>query len=236
MPEMTILLVEDNKDILNINTRFLEMRGYRVVQAETCADALKAFAEERPNLVVLDIMLPDGDGISLCRKIRETSSVPVLFLTCKGEEEEIVTGLTVGGDDYLLKPYNLEEFGARILAQLRRSQLQDVVTISYPPLTVNTRTHQAFMNGEDACLSKKEFQMLLLLVKNVGKAFTPEEISLDAWGQEPYNIGQIVRVHISSLRKKLGLDNDGPVRIAVQYGKGYSFHWDKDEAEAATEN
>jgi len=214
-----ILLVEDNPSIMDINRKMLKREGYRVFEAETLNQAKILYEREAPNLIVLDIMLPDGDGISFCKELRRDSKTPVLFLTALGQKDERLEGLRTGGDDYLPKPYDIEELVERIAAILRRyDSVPD--TITKGTLKLETFSHQAIMNGENLGLTRKEFDLIYLLVQNEDRLLTMEYLYEKVWGQPMIDDPNAIKTVISRLRNKI--EPSGYGIEAVRY-KGYIF-------------
>ncbi|MDL2236365.1 response regulator transcription factor [Christensenellaceae bacterium OttesenSCG-928-K19] len=205
----TLLLVEDSVDLLLINRHYLEKLGYRVLCTETLADAKKALIKSNPDLIVLDIMLPDGSGLDFLSVIRERTQAPVIFLTCLTDKKDIVEGLKRGGDDYITKPYELEVLGARIEARLRRAQKEDREW-SFGTLTLDVFARRAFINGEDAMLQPKEFTLLQFLAKNEGVTFTNEELFDVVWGDSKRSDSSTIKSRLYNIKKKLDMkEGDG---------------------------
>ena len=163
----TILLVEDNPHIMKINAEALTMYGYEILQAATARECRQALRWHPVDLVVLDIMLPDGDGVELCRELKEQYHVPILFLSALGESRDVVEGLRAGGDDYLAKPYDLEVLAARIEARLRQERARSRY-ISYGSLRLDVFSGCGYLGDTDLQLTQKEFAALLLLVRSAG--------------------------------------------------------------------
>lgn len=204
----TILLVEDDPNILRTNRRILEREGFAVLSAATLGEARSLLREHTPDALVLDIRLPDGSGLSFCQEIRPTTTAPVLFLTAMDEKSEIIEGLVAGGNDYITKPYDVDEFLARVGAQLRLAQMnrQAAVaakTIRRGPLTLDTVAMRAYLRGEDMLLSAREFSVLLYLVKNEGKTLPAEQIYEGAWSQPMAGNASALWKCISRLKGKL---------------------------------
>ena len=164
-----ILLVEDNPHIMKINAEALSMYGYEILQATTAGECREAMRWHPVDLVVLDIMLPDGDGVELCRELKERYQVPILFLSALGESRDVVEGLRAGGDDYLAKPYDLEVLAARVEARLRQERTRSRY-VSYGNLRLDTLSGCGYLGDTDLLLTQKEFAVLLLLVHNAGKS------------------------------------------------------------------
>ncbi|ADY55423.1 two component transcriptional regulator, winged helix family [Syntrophobotulus glycolicus DSM 8271] len=221
MKKTRILLVEDETDVLQVNRAFLEEQGYEVCCAETLREARNCLWESPPDLVLLDVLLPDGSGYDFCREIREISLVPVIFLTCMGGDGHIVTGLDRGGDDYIIKPYSFSVLQARVAAQLRR---RGTVTgeISLPPLQINLTSGLVRLNGETIDLTRKEFLLLLYLVENRGQELSQAGIYEAVWSAPPETMGNTVRMHVSRLRQKLRLDEGSAFELSAA-GQNYIF-------------
>lgn len=213
----TVLLVEDNRHIMKINGDTLTEAGYRVLKAETAAQARALLETEAPDLIVLDIMLPDGDGLALCRDIRGESNIPILFLSAKKESSEIIEGLRAGGDDYLPKPYDIGVLLARVEALLRRAVTSGTVT-TWGSLTLDTVSQRALVNGEDILLTPREFALLLYLVRNEGQEVHMERLYEAAWGQPMANDPNAVRIAVSRLRKKIA-----PAGVQITTARGVGF-------------
>lgn len=218
-----ILLVEDDTDILKTNAKMLTYEGFKVLEATTAAAAFETVISENPGLIVLDIMLPDGDGVELCGRIRNISTAPILFLTCLDETADKVKGLMAGGDDYLAKPYDMEEFCARVRALLRRIHRSDAGMLNYPPLSIDLNAHRVYLNGEDVTLTPKEYQMLVMLAKSIGQPVDKELLYERLWAMPPADGIHTVHVHISAIRKKLKITDESRVQIKTIRNQGYCF-------------
>ena len=226
-----ILLVEDNEHIMDINARYLAAMGYSVEKAYSAKQAETVFRESMPDLVVLDIMLPDGDGISLCRSIRRYRSVPILFLTAKVTEKDIIRGLENGGDDYLTKPYDLNVFGTRVKALLRRAGkvLPENQSYTVGPILFDIVRAQASVGDTDLKLSSKEFGILLYLAQHRGNPVSKEELYRSIWGYEEGNGGTALWTTVSRLKKKIegfedlfyiDSDHDGYELVVIPQKRG----------------
>lgn len=217
-----ILLVEDEPEFLTFNTRNLEAEGYRVTGAATLLEARRAVRAEAPDLVVLDVLLPDGSGLDFCRDLRADTGVPVIFLTTLGEQDQIVAGLRSGGDDYLTKPYHVEELIARVEAQLRRATLLRE-TGSGPEiegLTLDLIRQRACWEGRDMNLRPKEFQLLALLVQSRNRWSTADELYTAVWGMAACDT-RTVAMHLSSLRLKLQAETGNALEVEHARQRGY---------------
>ena len=223
MKKARILIVEDETDVLRANRLYLEQEGYEVIAAATVHDAQNAVWEQPPDLIVLDVMLPDGSGYDFCKEIRKITTAPIIFLTCMDSKENIIGGLELGADDYITKPFSLDILSARIAAQLRRGGLSRGAIV-LPPLRIDLRVGKAQLYGEELGLSSKELQLLAFFAENTGREFTPEEIYRAVWDEElGASYSNTVRVHISNLRSKLRLDDAAPFEICLTPNKGYTF-------------
>jgi DNA-binding response OmpR family regulator len=215
-----ILLVEDNREIQEVNKNMLIRRGYRVRLAKNLAEARERLKEAEPDIIVLDIMLPDGSGLDFLKELRRDTDIPVLLLTALGEPSDTVKGLRAGGDDYMAKPYNNAELLARIESLLRRATRLPQ-TLTKGRLTLNVNSGIAFIDGRNLLLSPKEFAVLLFLAQNEGKNVSPEDLYKKIWGLPLYN-NQNLRKCISALRKKLEDETSG-CEIENVHGEGYCF-------------
>lgn len=224
----TILIAEDERDLNNLVRRHLEDEGHRVLQTFDGPSALLAAQQERPDLVVLDWMLPRLDGLEVCRRIRHESIVPILMLTARSEEIDRVLGLEVGADDYLTKPFSIRELMARVRAMLRRVDLLRQATaneaappvLTAGPLRIDIAQHVASLQGQPVDLTPKEFDLLSLLAGHPGRAFGRDYLMDKVWGYESGGFDRTVDTHILRLRKKLGLAGE---RIETVWGVGYRF-------------
>ncbi|MCL1834819.1 MAG: response regulator transcription factor [Oscillospiraceae bacterium] len=222
-----VLIVEDDAELARLNARFLKYNGYDAVVAATAAQAREAYASAAPDLFILDIELPDGDGFSLCAEFRQTTDAPILFLTGKSEARDKVKGLSLSGDYYLTKPFDSEEFLAVVKSLLRRveqtrKKIDEASIIERGSLTLKLDDRKAFVGGRDAELTPKEFAVLLILMQNEEKEITSETIYMRVWGATMNNDANAVRLTVSRLKKKLGEDN-ADFAIYTKYGGGYTF-------------
>ena len=217
----TILLVEDNPHIMKINAEILTMRGYEILKAATAAQCRDVLRWHSVDLVVLDIMLPDGSGIDLCRELKQQYAVPIIFLTALGENQDVVEGLRAGGDDYLAKPYDLEVLVARIGARLRGTA-EGKRYSSYGSLKLDTLSLCGYLEGKDMLLTHKEFSVLLLLVQNAGRVVSSDKIMEEVWGSRSETSQRALWTLISRLRKKLESQHTR-LEIVSQRGGGYTL-------------
>lgn len=217
----TILLVEDNPHIMKINAEALTLYGYEVLQAATAKACRQAMEWHPVDLVVLDIMLPDGDGVQLCRELKENYRVPILFLSALGESRDVVEGLRAGGDDYLAKPYDLEELAARIEARLRQERARSRY-LSYGPLRLDVFSGRGCLGDTDLQLTQKEFAVLLLLVQHAGETVSKEEVLREVWNVEAEDDSRALWTLISRLRRKLDSERSR-LEISSRRGDGYTL-------------
>lgn len=223
MRKARILMVEDETDVLYINKKHLEKEGWEVIGVSTIHEAKNCIWENPPDVILLDIVLPDGSGKEFCRELHKTTTAPVIFLTCMDQTEHVVEGFSFGGDDYITKPYNLDILSARIQAQLRRSGFYRGDVIELPPLSINLHTGKVSLDRVDIILSQKEIQLLAFFAQNAGREFSTEEIYRAVWGEEFAVATHTVRVHISNLRNKLKLDDTSPFELTLTSRKKYIF-------------
>ena len=211
-----ILLVEDDSDIMRINRTFLENEGYSVHCAESVQQAAFLLEECVPDLVLLDVMLPDGDGMDFCRILRQKTQAPVIFLTARDENDSVVMGFRSGGDDYITKPYDLNVLKARIDAQLRRSGSRDTQhpRIELPYLTIDLFAGTAVLDGNECPLPQRELQILYLLASRICSRISYHEIYQTIYGCDVEDSKNTIRVNISRLKKHLSMDDLSTYEIA----------------------
>lgn len=225
----TILIVDDDKEIANLIEFYLHNEGYRVLKAYNGEEALHIVQKEAVNLLILDVMMPKIDGLEVCRKIRETSHMPILMLSAKVEDLDKITGLMTGADDYMEKPFNPLEVIARVKALLRRIQMQSNTELPksgkllVQSLTINKQLHEVLVNGKALNLTPIEFDILFLLASNPGRVFSSEEIYAQVWNEESYGFSKTVMIHISNLRKKIEDVSNGEAVIQTVWGVGYKI-------------
>ena len=223
-----ILICDDEKDIVSALRIYLEAEGYETLSAANGKEALALLAENTVHLVLLDIMMPEMDGISALSRIRELSNVPVILLTAKSEDTDKVLGLNVGADDYITKPFNPVEMLARVRSQLRRYlQLGGGQTrgsaLRIGGVELDDRSKQVTVDGEPVSLTPREYDILKLLMQSPGEVFAPKTIYRRVWNEEPYGAESTVAVHIRHLREKLEIDPAAPRYIKAVWGQGYKF-------------
>ncbi len=223
----TLLIVEDEDRLRDLLRGYLEREGFRVVLACDGIQALSLARSERPDLVVLDLMLPGIDGLEVCRRLRTYSDAYVLMLTAKAEEVDRVIGLEVGADDYLTKPFSPRELVARVRAMLRRPRHAGDTSppplVQVGPLTINVARHEALLAGEPLKLTNLEYALLNVLASAPGRVFTRAQLLERVWGNDYFGDDHVIDVHIANLRKKLGDDPAQPTFIITVRGVGYRF-------------
>lgn len=222
MEQRNILIVDDDQGLRELIRINLEHEGYNVLQAANGVQCVATVREKRPDLVILDLMMPEMDGLEACKHIREFSQVPVLMLTAKVQHEDMVTGLDSGADDYLPKPFNMDVLSARIRALLRR------VPPAYRPLTVgedeihiDQQKREVTVRGEVIELTPTEYNLLRNLAENAGKVVEHEQLLLAVWGQEYTRDNDYLKVYIWHLRRKIEEDPRNPRLLLTEWGVGY---------------
>lgn len=219
-----VLLVEDEEAIAEPLTEHLDREGFQVEVAATLSQARRAIEREMPDLILLDLMLPDGDGRDLAKEIRRTSDVPIVMLTARGEEIDRVLGLELGADDYVVKPFSARELAARIRAILRRGRPTERRSpIEIGDLVLDPAARTVTKAGEPIELTPREFDLLHLLMANAGRVVRREEIMDEVWDPHWFGPTKTLDVHISWLRRKLGDDAQEPRYIATVRGVGFRF-------------
>ena len=224
---MKIVVVDDEKEIADLVELYLKNEGYTVYKFYTGLSAFQCIEHEDIDLAILDIMLPDIDGLTICQKIRERYQFPIIMLTAKETEIDKITGLTMGADDYVTKPFRPLELIARVKAQLRRyktfaPQQDNIITIK--ALTIDKDNHQCVLNNESLSLTPTEFSILWLLCANKGKVVTVDQIFQDLWGEKYYtNSSSSIMVHIRHLREKMQDSAENPKYIQTVWGVGYKI-------------
>ncbi len=222
----TILLVEDDERISEPLLRVLGAEGFEVVHASTGGDGMAAVLSRRPDLMLLDLTLPDIDGLDVCRKVREERpEMPIIMLTARAEEMDVIVGLGAGADDYVPKPFRLAELVARIKARLRVAQAAHQIPreLVGGPLRVNTESRRAYLDNAELDLTSKEFDLLALLMSKPDATFTREQIMSSVWDENYWGSTRTLDTHISTLRRKIGDHTDPPRLIVTVRGVGFRF-------------
>jgi len=222
----TILMVEDESAITEPLAEALAREGWDSAVAATAAGGLELAEQLRPELVLLDVMLPDGSGYDVCRELRRRSEVPIIMLTARGEETDRIVGLEVGADDYVVKPFSARELVARIRAVLRRTRREpadDDEPLEVGGLRLDPARHEASLAGEPLELTRKEFDLLRLLMRNAGTVVSRDQLIDEVWDVNWFGSTKTLDVHVSGLRKKLGDDPSAPRYLHTVRGVGFRF-------------
>lgn len=226
-----ILVVDDEKAIANLIELYLKNENFIVFKCYTGTEAMKVIETEQLDMAILDIMLPDIDGFSICQRIRDSYNFPIIMLTAKDEEVDKITGLTLGADDYVTKPFRPLELVARVKAQLRRftkynqlnkSQNEDIVSIA--GLVIDKNTHECFLNERPLSLTPTEFSILWVLCENKGQVISSDRLFREVWGDKYFsNNNSTIMVHIRNLREKMNDSAENPKYIKTVWGVGYKI-------------
>src|SRR5437868_2802885 len=224
----TILTADDDPQLLRLIARNLQFEGYDVLTASDGKQALELIEHHSPDLVLLDVMMPKMDGFTVCQRVREFSSVPIIIVTARGQDQDKVRGLDLGADDYLTKPFSVEELAARVRAVLRRAQftaseqthaMRTSTTIG--DLTIDYAQHLVTMAGHEVPLTPIEYRLLAYLAQNAGRVVTQDLLLEHVWGAEYIGEGHMLQVNINRLRRKLEPDSSHPRYILTKVGIGY---------------
>lgn len=222
-----ILVIDDDENTLWLVSTLLQHNGFQTVTSGASAEGLKLAQEHQPDMVLLDVMMPEIDGWELCRRMREFTSVPVMFITAKSGIRDVVKGLEIGGDDYIVKPFDNRELVARVKAHLRRQgsdkKATDELRFNNGELKINFLSREVYVRDQLVELTPKEFSLLSLLARNAGRVLTRGELIAQAWGPEYGDSNESLKLYIHYLRKKLELDPDKPEYILTSRGVGYRF-------------
>ncbi len=221
---MKLLIVDDEETILETLELKLRKEGYTVFTATSAEGGMRLFKQVRPDLCLLDVMLPNRSGFDLCRAIRKDSTTPIIFLTARASEQDRIAGLELGADDYIPKPFNLSEVAARVKAVLRRTVSEaPQETLTSGNLRIDTRTYEVFLNDQLISFAPKEFALLHFLVRHNGQVFSREALLDRVWGAETFVNSRTVDVHIRWLREQIEEDPSHPSRLITVRGVGYKF-------------
>ncbi len=222
-----ILLVDDERDILNLLEGMLRQEGFQnILKARDGAQAVALCRSETPDAIILDVMLPDMDGFEVCRKIREFSYSPILFLSAKDDDADKILGLAMGGDDYVTKPFSPKEVAFRVKAQLRRKAYgqqpgNGSVVMEVGGIRIDTEGYRVYKRGGEIALTAREYQLLAYMAQNAGKIISKERLYEQVWGECGVGVDNTVMVHIRHLREKLEDDPSAPQIIVTVKGLGY---------------
>lgn len=222
-----VLVCDDERDIVSALKIYLTSDGYNVLEAYNGAEAVDIIENNEVHCVLMDIMMPDMDGISALMKIREKYNTPVIFTTAKSEDNDIVLGLNLGADDYITKPFNPVEVLARVRSQIRRftrfggsTSPQNIVVAG---ITIDDNGKAVYVDGKEVSLTPKEYEILKLLALTPGKVYSPADIYRHVWKDEPFGADATVAVHIRHLREKIEINPNNPRYIKVVWGQGYKI-------------
>jgi two-component system, OmpR family, KDP operon response regulator KdpE len=219
-----ILIVDDEPQILRVMRASLPPRGYEVVTARSGQEALDQIQKEMPDLIILDLVMPEMSGLEVCRRVREFASVPILVLSAKGSEHDKVTALDLGADDYVTKPFSMDELLARVRAVLRRMPAaEDSSVLKADELTIELDTRRVMVSGQELKLTPKEFDVLKYLVRNAGKVVTHRTLLRAVWGWSSSEQTEYLRVIVNQIRRKIEPDPQHPRYILTEPWVGYRF-------------
>ena len=227
-----VLVVDDDREIVRAIALLLEKEGYRVLKAYDGMEALRILAETEVQLIIMDVMMPKLDGIHATLKIREYSSVPIIFLSAKSEDTDKILGLNIGADDYITKPFNPLELVARVKSNLRRYTMlgnlntENNALFQVGGLCINDDTKEVTVDGDSVKLTPIEYNILLLLVKNCGRVFSIDQIYESIWNEEAIGADNTVAVHIRHIREKIEINPKEPRYLKVVWGVGYKVEKD----------
>lgn len=223
---MKILIVDDHEQIISILEEYVKKEGYTPIVALDGEDAMRKFRQEKPDLLLLDVMMPKRDGFAVCREIRSVSNVPIIMITARGEDFERIMGLEIGADDYIIKPFSPGEVMARIKAVMRRinrSDVQDKQIFKIENLSINLEEYTVAIGEKCVTLTKKEIEILWTLATTQDKVFSRDNILDLLWGEDYFGDTRTVDTHIKRLRSKLGQYDHPTWEIKTIWGVGYKF-------------
>jgi DNA-binding response OmpR family regulator len=228
MPDEYILIVDDDSDIRNLIGIYLDNEGYPYIKCDNALTALEVLQKTKVMLILLDVMMPKLDGINACIKFRELTNAPIIFISAKADDMDIVNGLMSGGDDYVTKPFNPVQLMTRVKAQIRRFKQYNAPaekndSLEYEDLTLNTETHRVWVNGTEIQLTFKEYEILELLLRNRNNILSMKQIYEAVWREEFIGAENTVMMHIANLRKKLDYDKQNRSYIKTVWGRGYKI-------------
>jgi len=225
MPEK-ILVIDDEDATVQLIAMLLQRRGFEVIKGYRAEEGLRKAYRHQPDLVLLDIMMPDMDGWEVCKRLREMSDVPIIFLTARSDVKDVVRGLEMGADDYVIKPYDNDELVARVRAHLRRSprpNMSEELVFNNGDFRINFMNREVWVRNEIKHLTPKEFNLLAVLVRNAGRVVTRTELVTQAWGEEYGDAIDSLKLYIHYLRQKVESNPQQPEYIITSRGVGYRF-------------
>lgn len=228
MKFLKILIVDDEFKILEVLKAYLEKEGYEVITALNGIEALEKYKNEYPDLILLDLMLPDICGEDICKRIREESNVPIIMITAKVEDGNVINGLDMGADDYISKPFNVKQVVARVKALLRRTYISkanndNILVFDNGKLKIDEEKREVIVRGKEIILTTTEFCILQVLAKNPKRLFTRDELIAKTLGDENDSYDRVIDSHIKNLRQKIEENTKKPEFIITVYGMGYKF-------------
>lgn len=226
MTQKTILVVDDEKTIREVLRQYLEREGFNVLEAADGYEVFDALEETQPDLIILDLMLPGIDGLTITRQIRQKRNIPIIMLTAKGETTDRVRGLDIGADDYVVKPFSPQEVISRVNAVLRRVSEQEIFSgepVRFDWLEIDPNSRVVQINQGDVSLTAKEFDMLWLFANHPDRVFSRSQLLDKVWGTDFYGDPSTVTVHIRRLREKIEPDSTKPTHLLTVWGVGYKF-------------
>ncbi|MFD2445349.1 response regulator transcription factor [Bacillus sp. CGMCC 1.16607] len=236
MDKISVLIADDDKEIRDLVKRYLERELYIVDIAVNGEEALRLFNENKYNLIILDLMMPKVDGIEVCRRLREKTNIPILMLTAKDHEIDKIIGLSIGADDYITKPFSINEVVARVKALMRRYMIlgsdgisNEKTIIKYKGLSIDLKKYTVLVRGEEISLTAKELELLKFFASQPEQVFTKTQLFRNVWDSQYIEDDNTVMVHIRKLRKKIEVDPSNPQFIQTVWGIGYKFSGEKDE-------
>lgn len=221
-----ILVIDDEETTVQLISILLERRGYEVIKAYRAEDGLRKAYRTHPDLVLLDIMMPNMDGWEVCRRLRELSDVPIIFLTARSEIRDVVKGLEMGADDYIVKPYDNDELVARVKAHLRRAPkptISEELVFDGGNFRINFLNREVWVNNKIVHLTPKEFKLLAVLVRNAGRVISRTDLVKEAWGPEYADATDSLKLYVHYLRQKVEPDPNTSTYILTSRGVGYRF-------------
>ncbi|MBN2853451.1 MAG: response regulator transcription factor [Clostridia bacterium] len=220
-----ILIVDDEKEIRDVISKYMQNEGYLTILAETGVEAVIKYHDEKPDIVILDLNLPDISGEKVCESIRESYDTPIIMLTAKVNEDDRIKGLTLGADDYVVKPFSPKELVMRVKAILRRAMKEDkpVEKIEFGKIEIDEQSYIVKKDGKEITLTPIEFKILLALSKNPERTFSREQLITYALGYEYDGLNRTIDSHIKNLRQKIETDPGSPKHIRTVFGVGYKF-------------
>lgn len=220
-----LLLVEDNLELADLICTFLKKDGFSIINVESGERALEFLEKDVAKIVLLDIMLPGIDGFTVCSSIRKNNNIPIIIMSAKVDKEDKINGFTLGADDYIEKPVDIDILGAKVSALMKRNyELKAKRTIiNSGAISINKKANEVYLNGKLLNMTSKEFELLLLLVENPGKTLSKDYLFNKIWGLESFSENQTLTVHIKMLRDKIEENPKKPKRIVTLWGVGYKY-------------